>query len=84
MHLASAYGIPSVVMFGPASPAEWGPPASGPHAVLTDASVRLGETFATEPDPALLAVQPDDVVHALDAVRADPSAHVDLASVRRR
>ncbi|WP_414171932.1 glycosyltransferase family 9 protein [Clavibacter tessellarius] len=48
-HLATAYGIPSVVIFGPAPPEEWGPPASGPHIVLTDASQRLGDTFSAIP-----------------------------------
>lgn len=63
-HLASAYGTPSVVLFGPAPVEEWGPPEHGPHIVLTDASLRVGDTFGTEPDPALLAVQPADVLSA--------------------
>ncbi|MBJ2122076.1 glycosyltransferase family 9 protein [Arthrobacter sp. MSA 4-2] len=62
-HLASAYARPSVVLFGPAPVEEWGPPP-GPHIVLTDASKRVGETFASEPDPALLAVTPDAVLAA--------------------
>lgn len=62
-HLASAYARPSVVLFGPAPVAEWGPPP-GPHVVLTDESQRRGETFATEPDPALLAVTSRDVLAA--------------------
>jgi ADP-heptose:LPS heptosyltransferase len=62
-HLASAYGTPSVVIFGPAPVAEWGPPP-GPHLVLTDASVRRGDAFADSPDPALLAVSADDVLAA--------------------
>jgi ADP-heptose:LPS heptosyltransferase len=62
-HLASAYGTPSVVLFGPAAPEHWGPPP-GPHVVLTDARVRRGETFAADPDPALLAVTVDDVLGA--------------------
>lgn len=66
-HLASAYRRPSVVLFGPAPAEEWGPPA-GPHVVLTDASVRLGETFAAEPDPAILAVTADDVLEALESL----------------
>ena len=46
-HLATAYGTPSVVLFGPMSPAEWGPPPGrgqhvalwrGPHG-LTDIGV---------------------------------------------
>lgn len=35
-HLASAYRVPSVVLFGTAPPARTGPPADGPHAVLAD------------------------------------------------
>lgn len=62
-HLASAYGTPSVVLFGPAPVSEWGPPP-GPHVVLTDESVRRGETFAPDPDPALLAVTPRQVLDA--------------------
>ena len=42
----------------------WGPPP-GPHTVLTDASLRLGDTFAADPDPALLAVSADDVLSAV-------------------
>lgn len=67
-HLASAYGIPSVVVFGPAPPESWGPPASGPHVVLTDASVRRGDVFAEDPDPALLAVGAEDVLDAVDGL----------------
>lgn len=63
-HLASAYGVPSVVIFGPAPPEEWGPPEGGPHIVLTDASLRKGDTFGSEPDPALLAVTAASVVEA--------------------
>ncbi|MGA0568105.1 glycosyltransferase family 9 protein [Rathayibacter sp. KR2-224] len=68
-HLASAYGTPSVVIFGPAPVEEWGPPP-GPHVALTDASVRRGETFAAEPDPALLAVTVDDVLAAAHGLLA--------------
>lgn len=64
-HLASAYRRPSVVLFGPAPPEEWGPPP-GPHIALTRAELRRGDTFAADPDPALLGVPVQDV---LDAVR---------------
>ena len=63
-HLASAYGTPSVVLFGPAPPEIWGPPP-GPHVVLTRAELRRGDTFAVEPDPALLAVTVQDVLAAV-------------------
>jgi ADP-heptose:LPS heptosyltransferase len=62
-HLASAYGTPSVVIFGPAPPEIWGPPP-GPHIVLTRADLRRGDTFAADPDPALLAVSVSDVLVA--------------------
>ena len=75
-HLASAYGIPSVVIFGPAPPEAWGPPVTGPHIVLTDASLRRGDVFSAEPDPALLAVQVDDVLAALDLLPVQTGAHL--------
>ncbi|KQQ04095.1 MULTISPECIES: glycosyltransferase family 9 protein [unclassified Rathayibacter] len=75
-HLASAYGIPSAVIFGPAPPEAWGPPVSGPHVVLTDASLRRGEAFASEPDPALLAVQVEDVLAALASLPSRAEAHL--------
>jgi ADP-heptose:LPS heptosyltransferase len=65
-HLASAYRVPSVVIFGPAPPEEWGPPTAGPHIVLTDPSCRRGDVFADDPDPALLAVTAADVVDAIE------------------
>ncbi|ARJ06350.1 glycosyl transferase [Cnuibacter physcomitrellae] len=68
-HLASAYGRPSVVLFGPASPQNWGPPP-GPHVVLTDESKRRGDAFALDPDPAILAVTPDDVLAAVGRLLA--------------
>ena len=63
-HLASAFGRPSVVLFGPASPEEWGPPP-GPHIALTRAELRRGDTFAPAPDPALLGVSVQDVLEAV-------------------
>jgi ADP-heptose:LPS heptosyltransferase len=67
-HLASAYRTPSVVIFGPAPVEEWGPPTNGPHVVLTHAELRVGDTFGSEPDPALLAVSADDVLAAAAAL----------------
>jgi ADP-heptose:LPS heptosyltransferase len=67
-HLATAYATPSVVLFGPAPVARWGPPYGGPHVVLTDERVRLGDVFAAEPDPALLAVSAADVLDAAECL----------------
>jgi ADP-heptose:LPS heptosyltransferase len=63
-HMAAAYGTPSVVLFGPAPPGQWGPPA-GPHVVLTRAELRRGDVFAADPDPALLGVSVEDVLTAV-------------------
>ena len=68
-HLASAYGTPSVVLFGPVDPAQWGPPADGPHVALTRPAQRRGARFADDPDPALLGVGIEEVVAAAAAVR---------------
>jgi len=61
-HLATAYGTPSVLLFGPVPPAEWGP-RTGPHTVLWKGGGR-GDPHDTEPDPALLAVTVDEVLAA--------------------
>ena len=69
-HVATAFGVPSVTLFGPVGPEGWGPPPDPRHVVLTDASVRRGERFADEPDPALLAVGvPDVLAGARDLLR---------------
>ncbi|MFC5142064.1 glycosyltransferase family 9 protein [Actinomycetospora rhizophila] len=68
-HVATAFGTPSVTLFGPVPATQWGPPPGGPHVVLVDDTVRRGERFADDPDPALLAVTPEDVLAAL------PSPH---------
>ncbi len=68
-HLASAFGTPSVVLFGPVDAAQWGPPP-GPHIALGDATGRRGDPFAAEPDPALEAIEVVDVLRAAALVRA--------------
>lgn len=67
-HLASAFATPSVVVFGPVTPAQWGPPP-GPHAALTVPRLRRGDAFADDPDPALLGVGADEVLERALALR---------------
>jgi ADP-heptose:LPS heptosyltransferase len=62
-HLATALGTPSVVLFGPTPPAEWGPPPHGPHTVLW--AGRTGDPHGGAPDPGLLAIGADEVSAAL-------------------
>ena len=63
-HVATALATPSVLLFGPTSPATWGPPPGGPHEVLW--AGRTGDPLGEEPDPGLLELAVDDVVAALD------------------
>jgi ADP-heptose:LPS heptosyltransferase len=63
-HLATAFGIPSVVLFGPTSPATWGPPAErARHRVLWRGST--GDPHADRPDPGLLAIDSAHVIKEL-------------------
>jgi len=64
-HLAAAYSTPSVVMFGPVPPAEWGPPALPKHQVLWHGSDgQRGDPHRDQPDPALLAITVPEVLAA--------------------
>ncbi len=68
-HLATAFGTPSVILFGPGPPAEWGPPTDRPQHVALWAG-RRGDTHAADPDPGLLEITVADVLAA--AVQAVP------------
>jgi ADP-heptose:LPS heptosyltransferase len=68
-HLATAYRRPSVVLFGPVSPALWGPPARPQHVVLWHGD-GTGDPWGTELDPALAKVTVDEVTEALDGLLA--------------
>ena len=63
-HLATALGVPSVALFGPTSPAQWGPPADRPwHRALW--SGRLGDPHGARTDPGLAELEVADVLDAL-------------------
>jgi ADP-heptose:LPS heptosyltransferase len=66
-HLATAFSTPSVSLFGPVSPARWGPPAGDPRHVALWAG-HEGDPHGTRPDPGLLRIQPADVLAALAAL----------------
>ncbi|WP_298178525.1 glycosyltransferase family 9 protein [Saccharomonospora sp.] len=62
-HLATAFGTPSVLLFGPTSPDWWGPPAERPqHVVLWAGTV--GDPHAQTPDPGLLRLTVPAVTEA--------------------
>ena len=66
-HLATAYRRPSVVLFGPVSPALWGPPARPQHVVLWHGD-GTGDPWGTELDPALARITVAEVTAALDGL----------------
>jgi ADP-heptose:LPS heptosyltransferase len=68
-HLATAYRRPSVVLFGPVSPALWGPPPRRQHVVLWHGD-GTGNPWGTTLDPALDRIPVDEVTAALDALLA--------------
>jgi ADP-heptose:LPS heptosyltransferase len=67
-HLATAHGTPSVVLFGPVSPARWGPLPGGPHRVLW--AGRTGDPHGDRLDPGLAVITAEQVLGALDALPA--------------
>jgi ADP-heptose:LPS heptosyltransferase len=71
-HLASAYGTPSVLLFGPTPPSQWGPPADGPHTVLWHGS--SGDPHGDQPDPGLLRIGVEDVLDAAFRRLAQPAS----------
>jgi ADP-heptose:LPS heptosyltransferase len=70
-HLATAFGTPSVLLFGPTSPAEWGPPHdSGRHRVLWRG--RAGDPHAGRPSSGLLDIGVEEVLEALEELPPPP------------
>jgi ADP-heptose:LPS heptosyltransferase len=68
-HLATAYRVPSVLLFGPMSPALWGPPPGRPqHRVLWHADRASAPARAESAHPALLAIGVDEVLGTVGAL----------------
>ncbi len=80
-HLATAYGTPSVLLFGPVSPAQWGPPPGERRHIVIWHGPHRGSPWAARPDPALLAITAAEVRTAATSllrVRSRPVATLDL------
>ena len=82
-HLATAVRTPSVVLFGPTSPARWGPPTDRPwHRALWRGGT--GDPHGATADPGLLRIRVDDVLAALaDLDRIAPSGGGSAAGSRQ-
>jgi ADP-heptose:LPS heptosyltransferase len=64
-HLATAYRTPSVTLFGPMSPARWGPPARPwHHPIWHGTRSEPGDSTAPGVHPALLAITEREVLSA--------------------
>lgn len=77
-HIASNYATPSVVLFGPVSPAAWGPPPDPRHVVLFSGD-GCGDPHGEATDPALLRITVPEVLDGVDRLSAlivdDDSRH---------
>ncbi|MEY9213244.1 glycosyltransferase family 9 protein [Thermobifida halotolerans] len=75
-HLATAYGTPSVVLFGPSSPKTWGPRIdTDRHRCLWAGTT--GDPHADRIDPGLASITADEVLNACeDLLAARPRADV--------
>ncbi|WP_103338968.1 glycosyltransferase family 9 protein [Amycolatopsis sp. CA-126428] len=73
-HLATAFGTPSVLLFGPTPPRLWGPPPSArQHVVLWAGNV--GDPHGEEPDDGLLLLGEERVLAATRAALEARVAH---------
>lgn len=63
-HLATAFEVPSVLLFGPTSPRAWGPPAHPRHQVLW--AGRAGDPHGRRLDPGLASIGVDEVLAAVE------------------
>ena len=71
-HLAVLFRRPSLTLFGPTPPQEWGPPPERRgHRVLWTG--RTGIMYGPDADPGLLQLTVDEVVAAARQVDADPA-----------
>jgi ADP-heptose:LPS heptosyltransferase len=72
-HLATAFATPSVVLFGPVPPAEWGPPDDTRDRNRALWTGRRGDPHATVTDAGLLAIDAARVIDEMDEARRQMS-----------
>jgi hypothetical protein len=68
-HLATAFRVPSVLLFGPTPPSRWGPTGGGPHEVLWHGT-GAGDPWRDRVDPAMLEIGVDEVTGAMQRALA--------------
>ena len=72
-HLATAFGTPSVVLFGPTSPQRWGPPPDRREHRVLWAGIP-GDPHASVIHPGLLRIEVADVLNELAQLERLPRA----------
>jgi ADP-heptose:LPS heptosyltransferase len=69
-HLATAFRRPAITLFGPVSPACWGPPTGNPqHRKLWTG--RNGDNYTSDVDRGLLEISSDWVINTIEAMHHD-------------
>jgi ADP-heptose:LPS heptosyltransferase len=69
-HLAAAFRVPSVTLFGPVPPYWWGPPPDA-DCNLCLWHGRYGDPYGSAPDPGLLDISAAEVLDAIDRLEQD-------------
>ncbi|WP_082918961.1 glycosyltransferase family 9 protein [Cellulosimicrobium sp. I38E] len=86
-HLATAFGTPSAVLFGPTPPSAWGPAIDperhvvlwhGGDATPAQPGGHRGDPHAADLDPALDRITVDEVVEAARSLLAGPEDAVEM------
>jgi len=81
-HLATAYGTPSVVLFGPVAPDRWGPPPERPqHVALWSGTT--SDPFAAAPDTGLVRITAAAVRTAAEELLSSTPGRLPCASAAR-
>jgi len=71
MHLASAVGAPVVALFGPKDPRTYGPYFARSAVVEKELDCRPCRKRSCDDPRCMLAIQPDDVLEAVQCVMRD-------------
>ena len=71
-HLATAYGTPSVLLFGPVAPQHWGPAIDGwkHHVLWHGPETGPGDPHGSVVDPALALITAEEVISAVERLPA--------------
>ncbi|WP_067489022.1 glycosyltransferase family 9 protein [Nocardia ignorata] len=73
-HLATAFGTPSVLLFGPTPPRVWGPPPDARSHITLWAGV-VGDPHADRPNPGLLSITPQQVLSTAATLIGQEARH---------